>query len=91
MDNGGMTWHGQVPHEAEWTEETRLVAFTVSSPSQGGLYCAFNTSHKAQTVILPDWPGLMWQPVMDTGKVTQLCYLVPYSSTLLSRIISMVS
>ena len=65
-----MTWHGHMPYQAEWTEETRLVAFSVSSPGQGGLYCAFNTSHKPQTVTLPHWPGLIWQPVMDSGKVT---------------------
>lgn len=69
MDGGAMTWHGQMPHQAEWTEETRLVAFSVSSTGQGGLYCAFNTSHRAQTVTLPHWPGLVWQPLMDSGKV----------------------
>ena len=68
-DVGAMTWHGAMPHQAEWSDETRLVAFTISSASQGGLYCAFNTSHKPQTVTLPHWPGLVWQPVMDTGKV----------------------
>lgn len=71
MDGGAMTWHGAMPGEADWTEDTRLVAFTVSSPSQGGLYCAFNTSHRPQTVVLPHWPGLVWQAVMDTGKVQQ--------------------
>ena len=69
MDNRGMTWHGRQPYQPEWTDETRLVAFTVSSPTEGGLYCAFNTSHKPVTVDLPHWPGLSWQPVMDTGKV----------------------
>lgn len=69
MDGGAMTWHGQMPYQAEWTEETRLVAFSVSSAGQGGLYCAFNTSHRPQTVTLPHWPGLVWQPVMDSGKV----------------------
>ena len=69
MDGGAMTWHGKMPYQAEWTEETRLVAFSVSSAGQGGLYCAFNTSHRPQTVTLPHWPGLVWQPVMDSGKV----------------------
>lgn len=86
MDGGAMTWHGHMPHQAEWTEETRLVAFSVSSPSQGGLYCAFNTSHKPQTVTLPHWPGLVWQPVMDSGKVlpapiqTSSCTLTSYDA-----------
>ncbi|KAL3147709.1 Iron-sulfur assembly protein 1 [Trebouxia sp. C0010 RCD-2024] len=75
MDGGAMTWHGHMPHQAEWTEETRLVAFSVSSPSQGGLYCAFNTSHKPQTVTLPHWPGLVWQPVMDSGKAAPYDFL----------------
>lgn len=69
MDNRGMTWHGLQPYQPEWTDETRLVAFTVSSPIAGGLYCAFNTSHRPVTVDLPHWPGLTWQPVADTGKV----------------------
>lgn len=69
MDGGAMTWHGQMPYQTEWTDETRLVAFSVSSADQGGLYCAFNTSHRPQTVTLPHWPGLVWQPVMDSGKV----------------------
>ena len=73
MDGGAMTWHGAMPGEADWTEDTRLVAFTVSSPSQGGLYCAFNTSHRPQTVVLPHWPELVWQAVMDTGKVPLPC------------------
>ena len=69
MDGGAMTWHGHMPYQAEWTEETRLVAFSVSSAGQGGLYCAFNTGHTPQTVTLPHWPGLVWLPVMDSGKV----------------------
>lgn len=69
MDNRGMTWHGQQPYQPEWTDETRLVAFSLSSPTEGGLYCAFNTSHRPATVDLPHWPGLTWRPVMDTGKV----------------------
>lgn len=77
-----MTWHGHMPHQAEWTEETRLVAFSVSSPGQGGLYCAFNTSHKPQTVTLPHWPGLVWRPVMDSGKV-----MAAHIQTLLCRVV----
>lgn len=69
-----MTWHGHMPYQAEWTEETRLVAFSVSSAGQGGLYCAFNTGHTPQTVTLPHWPGLVWQPVMDSGKVDMTPY-----------------
>ncbi|DBB07506.1 TPA: Iron-sulfur assembly protein 1 [Trebouxia sp. C0006] len=75
MDGGAMTWHGAMPGEADWTEDTRLVAFTVSSPSQGGLYCAFNTSHRPQTVVLPHWPELVWQAVMDTGKAAPYDFL----------------
>ena len=69
MDGGAMTWHGHMPYQATWTEDTRLVAFSVSSAGQGGLYCAFNTSHRPQTVTLLHWPGLIWQPIMDSGKV----------------------
>ena len=49
---GGIAWHGKAPGEPDWSEESRLVAYTLSSPpgSEGGLYIAFNTSHRAQVL-----------------------------------------
>ena len=46
------------------------MAYTLSSPTEGGLYCAFNSSHKAQVVELPHWPGTQWQLLMDSGRVS---------------------
>ena len=36
----------------------------------GGLYVAFNTSHRPTAVELPHWHGRTWQPFIDSGKVT---------------------
>lgn len=47
------------------------MAYTLSSPTEGGLYCAFNSSHKAQVVELPHWPGTQWQLLMDSGRVSK--------------------
>ena len=61
-------WHGVQAGSTDWSEASRLVAFTLSGPS-GGLYIAFNSSHLPTTVQLPDWYGRQWQPLVDTGKV----------------------
>lgn len=62
-------WHGKKANDAEWTEESRLVAFSLSG-SDGGLYIAFNSSHLPTAVELPYWHGRQWQPLIDTGKVS---------------------
>ena len=61
-------WHGVKAGSPDWSEASRLVAFTLSGLS-GGLYIAFNSSHLPITVQLPDWYGRQWQPLVDTGKV----------------------
>ena len=38
----------------------------------GGLYIAFNTSHRPAVVDLPQWAGRRWQLYADSGKVLQL-------------------
>ena len=68
---GAIAWHGKLPNEPDWTEESRLVAYTLSNSSGGGLYIAFNTSHKAQIVQLPLWPNRTWQLISDSGQVCE--------------------
>eukprot|EP00891_Asterochloris_glomerata_P003947 jgi/Astpho2/3947/e_gw1.00063.17.1_t len=74
-DAGGLTFHGVTPGAPDWSEESRLVAYTLSSPTEGGLYCAFNSSHKAQVVELPHWPGTQWQLLMDSGRAAPYDFL----------------
>lgn len=70
-------WHGVVPDEPDWTEESRFLAFALRKPSgNGGLYVAFNTGHTPQMVALPHWEGRVWEPVVDTGKAAPYDILV---------------
>jgi isoamylase len=62
-------WHGRAPAKPDWSEASRLVAFTLQEgPGGAPLYCAFNTSHLPVTLALPP-PGLgrAWRLVMDTA------------------------
>ncbi len=58
-----------MPDEPDWTDTSRLIAWTVSTAGSDGLYIAFSASHLPVTLQLPIWPGRTWQPVIDTGKV----------------------
>jgi isoamylase len=72
VDGGAIAWHGAVANEPDWSEQSRLVAYTLADGRGGGIYIAFNTSHKAQVVQLPAWPGRAWQLVADSGQVRAL-------------------
>lgn len=63
----------QLPHQPDWTDTSRLVAFTLSDGAGGGLYVAFNTSHLPRLLKLPLWGGRVWQPLVDTSKVSGGC------------------
>ena len=69
MDGSTIAWHGMQPYAADWSDESRLVAWTLSDGAGGGLYLAFNSSHRPTTLELPHWHGRSWQLVSDTGKV----------------------
>ena len=36
-------WHGELPNTPDWSETSRLVAFSIGDFKGGGLYVAFNT------------------------------------------------
>lgn len=59
----------QLPNTPDWTDTSRLVAFTLHDGKGGGLYVAFNTSHLPKLLQLPKWGGRVWQPLVDTSKV----------------------
>lgn len=42
---------------------------------KGELYIAFNASHVAVTVALPERPGYRWEPLVDTGKPAPFDFL----------------
>jgi len=65
---GQIEWHGTLAGKPDWSETSRLVAFSLSGPT-GGLYIAFNSHHLPTTVQLPDWYGNQWRLLVDTGKV----------------------
>ena len=68
MGPESLQWHGTRAGTPDWSEESRLVAFSLSSPS-GGLYIAFNSGHLAANVELPHWHGRQWRPLLDSSKV----------------------
>ena len=42
---------------------------------KGELYIAFNTSHLAVTITLPERPGYRWEPLVDTSKPAPFDFL----------------
>lgn len=76
VNQGEIEWHGVEPLQPDWSETSRLVAFTQAGGSGSGIYVAFNTSHKAIVLKLPKWGGRIWQPLVDTSKVSPYDVLV---------------
>ena len=72
VDGSTIAWHGMQPYAADWSDESRLVAWTLADGRGGGIYIAFNSSHRPTTLELPHWHGRSWQLVSDTGKVRWL-------------------
>lgn len=63
-------WHGVKSGEPDWSETSRLVAFTLvdpSTPTTEPLYIAFNASHKPSMMELPEYKGRCWRQVVDTA------------------------
>lgn len=71
-----INWHGITPGQPDWSESSRFIAYTLKKSNGGGLYIAFNTSHKPQLVQLPEWEGRIWQTVVNTGKSSPYDVLV---------------
>lgn len=78
VSDSDVEWHGVVPEEPDWSDESRFLALALRKPSgKGGLYVAFNTGHLPQMVELPRWEGRVWQPVIDTSKAAPYDILMP--------------
>lgn len=76
IHDGEVQWHGVEPNLPDWTEASRFLGYTLSNGQGGGLYIAFNSSHLAQVVQLPNWHGRVWQLIVDTSKVAPFDVLV---------------
>ncbi|KAL3644237.1 Iron-sulfur assembly protein 1 [Castilleja foliolosa] len=70
-----LQWHGHAPGVPDWSDTSRFVAFTLVDAVKGELYIAFNASHMAVTIALPERPGYRWEPVVDTGKPAPFDFL----------------
>nr|QKY15160.1 isoamylase, starch debranching enzyme/1,4-alpha-glucan branching enzyme Ii (ISAII) [Polytomella parva] len=80
MTSREVSWHGDEPGRADWSDASRLVAFTLHDTQVAGapaaLFAAFNTSHLPKTLALPRQPGRVWRQIIDTGKVAPYDFLV---------------
>ena len=63
-----IAWHGVQPNQPDWSETSRLVAFTLNAADSPPLFIAFNASHVPAMLTLPDaGPGRRWKLLMDTA------------------------
>lgn len=76
VNDRDIQWHGEMPNQPDWSDTSRLVAYTLSDGKGGGLYVAFNTAHMHRLLNLPRWGGRVWLPLVDTGKVAPADFLV---------------
>lgn len=80
VNDADIQWHGEKPLEPDWSETSRLVAYTLNNGKGGGLYVAFNTAHVPLMLELPDPPGgatQSWRVVIDTSRVAPYDVLIP--------------
>ncbi|KAJ0090590.1 hypothetical protein Patl1_14078 [Pistacia atlantica] len=70
-----LQWHGHAPGMPDWSDTSRFVAFTLIDSVKGEIYVAFNTSHLAVTVALPERSGYRWEPLVDTSKSAPFDFL----------------
>lgn len=49
MSAADVQWHGEAPNEPDWSETSRLVAYTLAGAGgQPSLMVAFNTAHTSK-------------------------------------------
>jgi len=79
-DGRVINWHSQLPNEPDWSDTSRMLAFTIAADPDcnfqaRGIYVAWNASHLPVTVELPNWPGSKWLLVADTSKPAPFDFL----------------
>ncbi|XP_010505692.1 PREDICTED: isoamylase 1, chloroplastic-like [Camelina sativa] len=72
-----LQWHGVAPEVPDWSEISRFVAFSLVDSVKREIYVAFNTSHLATLVSLPNRPGYRWEPFVDTSKPSPYDCITP--------------
>ncbi|KAL9302254.1 Isoamylase 1 [Arabidopsis thaliana] len=72
-----LQWHGLAPEIPNWSETSRFVAFSLVDSVKKEIYVAFNTSHLATLVSLPNRPGYRWEPFVDTSKPSPYDCITP--------------
>ncbi|ESQ52690.1 hypothetical protein EUTSA_v10016275mg [Eutrema salsugineum] len=72
-----LQWHGLAPGMPDWSETSRFVAFSLVDSVKREIYVAFNASHLATLVSLPDRPGYRWEPFVDTSKPSPFDCITP--------------
>lgn len=62
-------WHGHLPFQADWSEKSRFVGYTLKDPlKEQHLYIGFNAESSRPDVQLPDPPPhRKWYRIVDTG------------------------
>ena len=72
-------WHGIKPHEPDWDETSRFIAYTISANTPEDpekFYVAFNANYESALVTLPELPrGLHWKCVLDTSLETPFDFI----------------
>ncbi|CAL9236250.1 unnamed protein product [Arabidopsis halleri] len=72
-----LQWHGLAPEIPNWSETSRFVAFSLVDSVKREIYVAFNTSHLATLVSLPNRAGYRWEPFVDTSKPSPYDCITP--------------
>jgi isoamylase len=77
VNDRDIQWHGVNPNEPDWSETSRLVAYSLEDYRGGGLFVAFNSAHLPKMLSLPKRAGRVWQQIVDTSKVAPYDILIP--------------
>jgi hypothetical protein len=79
LDDGQVQWHGEAPGDPDWSDASRLVAFTLAAQGDSPeLFVSFNAAHEAALLVLPSaGEGREWSPLADTSRPAPLDFLVP--------------
>ena len=65
-----ISWHGTKPYEADWSYDSRILAFMVDedvNKKTSQIYVAFNSHYEDLDFELPKIQGKKWYRVVDTG------------------------
>ncbi len=66
-----ISWHGTKPYKADWSHESRVLAFMVDEgreENSSQIYVAFNSHYEDLEFELPEVQGKKWFRVVDTGN-----------------------